>query len=94
MSFSQDYCVSIQINAAYFITEVVSLEANQRHDFCFKCSLKSGTQITNMSNSPKREVRTNPNEITDSGQRHEYITTSFGGFKCLLFVHCAHMSIV
>ena len=44
-------------------------------------------------NLPKREVRTNPKENTDSRQRHQYITSSFGEFKCLLFVHCVHLSI-
>ena len=44
-------------------------------------------------NLPKREVRTNPKENTDTGQRHQYITSSFGEFKCLLFVHCVHLSI-
>jgi len=43
----------------------------------------------------KRELRTNPNENTDSGQYHQYmyITSPFGEFKCLLFVHCDHLSI-
>jgi len=31
-------------------------------------------------NLPKREVRTTPNENTESRQRHQYITSSFGEF--------------
>jgi len=35
-------------------------------------------------NLPKREFRTNPKENTDTGQRHQYITSSFGS----LSVYC------
>ena len=32
------------------------------------------TGTVSAENLPKREVRTNPNENTDSGQRYQYIT--------------------
>ena len=51
------------------------------------------TGIVSAENLPKREVRTNPNENTESGQRHQYITFPFDEFKCLLFVHFAHLPI-
>jgi len=41
----------------------------------------------------RQKVRANPNENTDSGQRHQYIKSPFGEFKCLLFVHFARLSI-